>query len=91
MVYHGKEDTGLKVQLKRFYRWKYSGWIVIPFLITVIWFAYDASTKQIDYFEKFTCPMVESFSKGLKVEGHRITELDDSQQERFEAIKSECK
>lgn len=91
MVYHDTEDKNdMSVMLKRFYRWKYSGWIVIPFIIALAWWAYDLSVQQLEFFDGFSCPMLDSFSKGIMVRGHSISELDEKQLEHFNAILTEC-
>ena len=80
----------MKTQLKRFYRWKYSGWIVIPFIIALVWGVYDLSTKQLEFFDGFSCDMLSDFEKGIKVRGHFISELDDEQRKHFDVILTEC-
>lgn len=81
----------MKTQLKRFYRWKYSGWIVIPFVIIIIWGAYDLSTKQLEFFDGFSCDMLSDFQKGIIVRGHNISELDEKDLTHFNVILDECK
>lgn len=81
----------MKTQLRKFYRWKYSGWIVVPFIIALAWVAYDVSVQQNEFFDGFSCNMLESFEKGIKVRGHYISELSEEQINHFNDILNECR
>lgn len=80
----------LRTPLKRFYRWKYSGWIVIPIIIGIVWGIYDLSVQQNEFFDGFSCEMLKSFDKGISVRGHVISELDAEQMYHFKEILYEC-
>ena len=80
----------LKTQLKRFYRWKYSGWIVIPVFIGIAWGIYDMMVQQNEFFDGFSCEMLKSFDRGVSVRGHHISELDAEQMWHFNVILDEC-
>ena len=80
----------LKTQLRKFYRWKYSGWIVIPVFIGIAWGIYDLSVQQNEFFDGFSCEMLKSFERGISVRGHVISELTLQQREHFDVILKEC-
>jgi hypothetical protein len=76
--------------LKKFYRWKYSGWIVIPVFIAIAWGIYEGMVQQNEFFDGFSCEMLKSFDRGISVRGHVISELDEEQREHFNVILNEC-
>lgn len=81
----------LRTPLKRFYRWKYSGWIVIPFVIAIAWIGYDLMVQQNEFFDGFSCEMLIDFERGISVRGHFISELDEKQLKHFNDILNECR
>ena len=80
----------MRTHLKRFYRWKYSGWIVIPVFIGISWVVYDNMVQQNEFFDGFSCEMLKSFERGISVRGHIISELDEKQSNHFNQILTEC-
>ena len=81
----------IQTQLKRFYRWKYSGWLVIPLLVGFVWLAYDGMVQQNEFFDGFSCDMLRDFDREIKVRGHTIDELNYQQRVHFDEILLECK
>lgn len=56
--------------LRKFYRWKYSGLIVVPLacvLILAVWFSL---TAQAEFFEYWSCDTIKNYMMNIEVPDH---------------------
>jgi len=78
--------------LRKFYRWKYSGLIVVPgacVLILVTWFSL---TAQAEFFEYWTCDTLKNYVNGVDLPDD-ITihdDLETSQHLHLHKLLNEC-
>ena len=82
----------IKTQLKRWYRWRFSGPITIIGIFAIGIFAWNQITSNIDFFEKMTCPQMVDYYKDTHVrEGMPMySELTDAQKEKYESLMKPC-
>lgn len=72
---------------------KNAGYITVGIILAVavpLYFLYDSS---LDFFEKWSCPMMETYQKGMATAGDNppYKDLDDLTKERFDLIlRDEC-
>ena len=78
--------------LGKFYRWKYSGLIVVPsavVIILIVWFSYTSSLEFFDYWD---CTTLRNYMMDVDVPGN-ITphdELSITQHLHLHEIVQEC-
>lgn len=82
----------IKTQLKRYYRWRFSGPITVigAFVLAIITWNYI--TSSIDFYEKFTCPQMLDYYQDTHVRQGlpMYSDLTDSQKAEYESLMKPC-
>ncbi len=78
--------------LSKFYRWKYSGLIVVPgcvILILLVWFSY---TGSLEFFDGYSCTTLKNYMMNVDVPKDVIPhdKLTDEQHLHLHEIVQEC-
>lgn len=79
-------------KLTKFYRWKYSGLIVVPGACALILFAWFSITSSFEFFETYSCYTIFDYAQDENVPNDIPThdELTDKQHLRLHEIIKEC-
>jgi hypothetical protein len=78
--------------LTKFYKWKYSGLIVVPsavVLILLVWFSY---TSSLEFFDYWSCDTISNYMMNIDVPSD-ITphnDLTEEQHMKLHGIYQEC-
>lgn len=78
--------------LRKFYRWKYSGLIVVPGACAVILCMWFYFTAQAEFFEYWSCDTIKNYMMDIDVPDH-ITphdELTEKQHLHLHTLLEEC-
>lgn len=82
----------VSTQLKRWYRWRYSGPITVFSIIVVAIISWHFATADISFYDKFTCPQMMEYKAGdYRVIGEpRYIELTEHQRQGFDLEYKKC-
>ena len=82
----------IKVQLKRYYRWRYSGPITVIGSFALAFLAWHYITDSIDFYEKFTCPQMLDYYKDthVRIGLPKYDQLTDEQKIEYESLMKPC-
>jgi len=78
--------------LRKFYKWKYSGLIVVPglmVLILLVWFSY---TGTLEFFDGYSCATIFNYISGVDMPKDVIShdELTESQHVHLHELYQGC-
>lgn len=79
-------------QLTKFYRWKYSGLVVVPGAVVLILTCWFIGTAQAEFFEYWSCETLKDYAMNIDVPDH-ITphgELTERQHLHLHTLLEEC-
>ncbi len=87
-----KPELKVTTQLKRWYRWRYSGPITVFSIIIVAVLSWQLVTNTIEFYDKFTCPQLMEYKNGdFGVSGMPdYEELSEQQKQKFSIGYNEC-
>ena len=82
----------LKVQIKRYYRWRYSGPITVFGGITLAIISWYFITDDIPFYDKFTCPQMMEYKAGDYgvSDMPRYLQLTEKQKNSFDLEYNKC-
>lgn len=78
--------------LRKFYRWKYSGLVVVPgvvLIIATLWFSY---TSSLEFFDSYSCNTIRDYMMDIDVPSD-ITphnDLTEAQHLKLHILLDEC-
>ena len=78
--------------LRKFYRWKWSGLVVVPGACVLILFAWFSMTASFEFFETYSCDTIYNYMMDIDVPKD-ITphnDLTENQHLRLHEIYQEC-
>lgn len=78
--------------LRKFYKWKYSGLIVVPGACALILCAWFYLTAQAEFFEYWTCDTIKNYMMDIDVPDHITAhnDLTEEQHLHLHKILGEC-
>lgn len=78
--------------LRKFYRWKYSGLIVVPTACALILLFWFYSTSQAEFFDYYSCDTLKNYVNGIDLPKDLTThdELSEQQHMRLHNLLDEC-
>ncbi len=78
--------------LRKFYRWKWSGLIVVPGAVALILFAWFSITSSFEFFETYSCETIYNYMMDVDVPKNITphSELTEKQHLRLHEIFQEC-
>ena len=89
-----QDGKGMKVstQLKRYYRWKFSGPVTIICAFVIAILIWHFITENIKFFDKFTCPQMIDYYKDehQRVDMPKYSELSVDDQKKIETERNRC-
>ena len=82
----------IKTQLKRYYRWRYSGPIIVIGGFALAILAWNLITSGIDFYEKFTCPQMLDYYQDnhVRVGLPMYSDLTEEQKAEYESLMKPC-
>lgn len=86
------EHTGIKTQLKRYYRWRFSGPITVITIFAIGFLAWHYMTENIIFFDKFTCPETLDYYKDehRRQDVPKYSELTEEQKIKYDLQVQDC-
>ncbi len=78
--------------LRKFYKWKYSGLIVVPGACAIILCTWFYLTAQAEFFEYWTCDTIKNYMMDIDVPDHITAhnDLTEEQHLHLHKILGEC-
>ena len=82
----------IKTQLKRYYRWRFSGPITIIGIFAIGIILWNYSTSQIQFWDKFTCPQMISYYEDYHIRTGLplYKDLPDDQKQKYSIEYRKC-
>ena len=78
--------------LTKFYKWKYSGLVVVPgsvLIIAILWFSY---TSSLEFFDNYSCSTIKDYMMDIDVPSDVTphNDLTEAQHLKLHALLDEC-